>query len=263
MDQGQVIVDPQVEMVALLDIDDTVYGVRADRSDDRTVELAKSIKSEGLVNPLSCVRRDGRSIVVAGHRRYVACEMAGLARVPVIHRELNEVEAQRLVFAENFFRENPTPMEEASAMYRAIDSGAASEEDLAEGFHRSVQWVRDRIKLLSFPEDCQDVLHDGTLAVSSVRHLAKIRDDEQRRHLLAHAVASGINERTARAWWQAWQASIPVEAVILEDGGPGRYVPLDRAAQCPCLVCDRLAEPGTMTNVMICRGCVDTIRARA
>ena len=249
------------QSVGLLEVDDTMYGVRVDRSDEKTVELAKSIKELGLIMAITCVVRDGRIVVVAGHRRYAACEMIGWTVVDVDIRDMSEREVKCVVFAENFHREDLSPMEEAAAMYEAIRDEVATVEEVAETFKRSGNWVKERIAMLDYPEDCRQLLHDGVLAVASIQHLAKVTDDAQRQHLLQHAVSGGINERTARAWLQAWQASVPVAEVVMVEGAPAEYIPLDRQAECPCLVCNKMDEPGRMTNVLICRGCVETIRA--
>lgn len=167
----------------LLHVDSlTVAGdnVRANVGD--VTQLASSIKAQGMVQPIVATMRndeDGaRFVVVAGHRRLAAAKKAGLEKVPVILRTMDEQQRVEAMLVENLEREDLTPLEEAAGYQRLLDEFGLSQRQLAERVSRSQGHVSKRLSLLSLPEAVRGQIDSGGIAVSDAVELTKLSGDE-------------------------------------------------------------------------------------
>jgi ParB family transcriptional regulator, chromosome partitioning protein len=133
--------------------------------------LAEDIKARGIIEPL--VITPGR-VVLCGHRRLAAAELAGLARVPVVIRELREGEfAEDYFLAENLQRANLSPLEEARAMQSLKERLTCGVMDLARRLNLTPVAVSVRLAILTLPERVQEMYHRCDLPINSATALAK------------------------------------------------------------------------------------------
>ena len=228
---------------------------------ERINDLAASITRVGLLNPIT-VSVDGDGyVIVAGCTRFRACEKAGLSEVPVVVVEADEADRGAMTFAENFFRQNLSPVEQAVAIGEAYQSGAMSIEQIGRAFGHSKDWVTRQIAITQWPDDCLMAIHNGELSVSSASNLAQINDDRYRAFLLSRAVADGASARATAAWLSAWRANRrPEEAVASEPAGPGQpMVPM--SPQSPCLMCSKVFPMDALSYVPFCAGCIGRVRS--
>jgi ParB family chromosome partitioning protein len=124
-------------------------------------ELAESIRTHGVLQPL-VVRPLGEGWeVVAGERRWRAAKLAGIGEVPVVVRELNDVQAAEVQILENLQREDIAPMEEAAGFKRLIDLGAYTPDTLAERLGKSRSHVYGRLRLLKVTPEVQEAGAQG------------------------------------------------------------------------------------------------------
>ncbi|WP_288270178.1 ParB/RepB/Spo0J family partition protein [uncultured Bifidobacterium sp.] len=155
-------------------------------------DLAASIREQGIKQPLTVTPTgnmdiDGRETyrIVIGHRRYTAAKKAGLTAVPVIIEDMTRRQEREVMLVENCQRSDLTPLEEADAYQGILDLGA-SVEDAARKTGRSMQFVRDRVKIASIPASVRT--HDEHFSQSSVSRLlaiAEFQGDQQAQNLLA------------------------------------------------------------------------------
>jgi len=236
------------------------HGVRFDGCDDELVSLSESIRRLGLLSPILVEERAEGLVVVAGHRRYAACRMAGIVEVPVCIRGKEEGSLREVVFAENFHRANPSPVEIAAAIRSAIEEGNETEESVAAGFRRSVSWVRKQCEIVSWPADILDAVHARVLGVGAAGWLAQITDETYRGYLLSQGVENGLTERMAAAWVQGWRSMAPVEEVLeMEEEGPGvSHAPV--IPQAPCCLCRTPHRPSEMAYVGLCGECIELMK---
>jgi len=250
----------EVVVVPLLSITAGPNAVRADEEDPELVELAESIRAEGLINAIGVEEVDGQYVVVHGHRRFAACRMAGVAKVPVRVFEGSRSDLGRVVFAENNFRKNPTAVEQAAAISDRYQSGDMTLEEIARVFRRSTDWVKEQIALLGWPDDVLAALHARRISRGAASALAQVTDEDYRVFLVATAAESGATARTCEAWLSAWRSNCPPsEAVTIEAAGAGT-VPLRPGPQAPCLMCGEVYAIDGLSSVLMCVGCVRTIR---
>jgi len=125
----------------------TELSVREEITSESIETLAGSIARVGLINAITVAEVDGVLTVVAGHRRLAACVFLGWPKIPCMVREASSAQIRETVFAENFYRQDISPVEQACAIKDAIESGASTVEQVAGGFHRSANWVRAQLAL--------------------------------------------------------------------------------------------------------------------
>jgi len=145
-------------------------------------ELAASIKAQGLIQPIS-VRpvAGGRYEIIAGERRWRACQIAGLADVPVLVRDIPDDAALAMSLIENIQRENLNPLEEAAGLQRLIDEFDMTHQQAADAVGRSRSAATNLLRLLQLAKPAQDMLMAGDIEMGHARALLPLPKGEQGR----------------------------------------------------------------------------------
>lgn len=141
--------------------------------------LADSIREHGILQPLLVRPMPlGGYQIVAGERRWRAARMLGMDEVPVIVRDMTELEAAQIALIENLQRENLNPLEEAMGFRKLQDDFNMKQEDIARTVGRSRSAVANAIRLLRLPEEVQELLIDGSISAGHGRALLGFMDEE-------------------------------------------------------------------------------------
>ena len=142
-------------------------------------ELADSIRSQGIVQPI-VVRPEGKHFeLVAGERRWRAAQLAGLQKVPAVIRELDSKSAAAIALIENIQREDLNPLEEAQAYLRLIEEFDLTHQQVADSVGRSRASVSNLLRLLDLAEPVKQQVNKGLLNMGHARALlALIRHDQ-------------------------------------------------------------------------------------
>ena len=137
-----------ITMVALADIQPSGFNPRKRFDETSLYELAESIKQQGVLQPITVRPVDGtdRYGIVFGERRYRASVIAGRDEIPAIVTELSDEEAEEMAITENLQRKDVTPVEEAAAYQRLIESGRHTVQTLAQLFGKNENYIRTRLK---------------------------------------------------------------------------------------------------------------------
>ena len=145
--------------------------------DTKLEQLAQSIKSNGIIQPI-LVRRQpsGGFEIVAGERRWRAAQRAGLLRVPVVVRDVPDEKRLELALIENIQREDLNPIEEARAYKRLADQFNLTQEAIARAVGRDRATVANYQRLLTLPADVQGDVASGGLTMGHARALAGLPD---------------------------------------------------------------------------------------
>ncbi len=140
--------------------------------------LADSIREHGVLQPL-LVRplAFGGYQIVAGERRWRAARMLGLDEVPVIIRDLTDLETAQIALIENLQRENLNPLEEAQGFKQLQDDFGMKQEEIAKTVGRSRSAVANALRLLRLPEEVQELLIDGSISAGHARALLGFSDE--------------------------------------------------------------------------------------
>ncbi|MDA8259594.1 MAG: ParB/RepB/Spo0J family partition protein [Betaproteobacteria bacterium] len=158
-------------------------------------ELAASIKAQGLIQPIS-VRPlgAGRHEIIAGERRWRAAQIAGLAEVPVLIRNIPDDAALAMSLIENIQREDLNPLEEAAGIQRLIDEFQMTHQQAADAVGRSRSAASNLLRLLQLAKPAQDMLMAGDIEMGHARALLPLSKSEQGR-VAALVVDKGFSVR--------------------------------------------------------------------
>jgi ParB family chromosome partitioning protein len=152
------------------------------RMDEQSLnELAQSIRSQGLMQPI-LVRNAGsqRYEIIAGERRWRAAQIAGLAEVPVVVRDVPDQAALAMALIENIQRENLNPLEEATGIQRLIDEFKLTHQEAADAVGRSRTGTTNLLRLLSLEPTVQQLLMEGRIDMGHARALLALEGTRQK-----------------------------------------------------------------------------------
>ena len=145
-------------------------------------ELAESIKSKGLVQPI-LVRpspsESGSYEIIAGERRWRAAQIAQLHEVPAVVRQLDDIEALEIAIIENVQRSDLSPIEEAAGYKRLIENHGHTQEALSEIVGKSRSHIANIIRLLGLPQSIQDMISEGKISSGHARAIMNSAFPEQ------------------------------------------------------------------------------------
>ena len=163
-------------------------------------ELAASIRSCGILQPLT-VRRAGEGYeLVAGERRLRAARIAGLREVPCLVAQVGEEDSALLALMENLQRRDLDCWEEAQAIARLISRYGLSQEEAARRLGRAQPTVANKLRLLRLPEDVRALLRENGLTERPARALLRLQDPEVQRRAAGDIVRRGMNVAQAEAY---------------------------------------------------------------
>ena len=161
----------------------------------KLAELASSIRSNGVVQPLLVRRKGLRFELVAGERRWRAAQLAGLNRVPVVIREVPDDKLLELALIENIQREDLNAIEEAQAYKKLIEMIGLTQESLAERVGRDRSYITNYLRLLRLPPDIQKLLEEAKLSTGHARTILSTDDVEIQRRLARKIIERGLSVR--------------------------------------------------------------------
>lgn len=192
------------------------YQPRRDFDQEALQELADSIKAQGVMQPI-VVRQIGnqRYEIVAGERRWRACQLAGLADIPALIRDISDEAAIAMALIENIQRENLNPIEEATALRRLQSEFSLSQQEVATAVGKSRSVVANLLRLLSLESEVLEHLQSGALDTGHAKVLLALEGIQQTK--AAKQVIDGrLSVRQTEALVKALlQAADPVaEAVV-------------------------------------------------
>lgn len=167
----------EVREIALAEISVSPFQPRKHFNEIKLQEFAADIKKRGIIHPV-IVRRVGDAYqLVVGERRVRAARIVGLATIPAFIKELSDYASAETAFAENFFQEDLSYIEEATILYELKELGR-SEEEIAEELSMSILFVRDRLALLRLPIRVQNMLEAETINLAQAKVIRDIEDEE-------------------------------------------------------------------------------------
>ena len=171
-----------------------VYQPRKYFNEESLEELAQSISSYGIVQPLS-VRKLGENKyeLVAGERRLRAAKKAGLTEVPVIIVDISDKESAAIALLENLQRENLNFLEEAEAYYNLIKDHSYTQEKLAETIGKKQSTIANKIRLLRLDKEIRSMLLENNLTERHARALLKLPTLEIQKKILKIVIKKSLN----------------------------------------------------------------------
>ena len=176
------------------------YQPRGDVEDPKLDELARSISTSGIIQPI-LVRQIGAGAyeIVAGERRWRAAQRAGLLRIPVVVREVPEDKLLELAVVENIQREDLTPIEEATAYKRLADDYHLTQDEMAAAVGKDRSSIANYVRLLNLPAEVLAGVAARSLSMGHARALLGLPDAAAQRRAAREVVARDLSVRETEA----------------------------------------------------------------
>jgi len=167
----------QSTMVAIADLSRNPYQPRQNFKEEKLKELANSIRKNGIIQPIAVRNsksKSGKYEIVAGERRWLAAQKAGLHEIPVTVLELSDVESLEVAIVENIQRDDLNPIEEARGYKRLNEEFKYDHESISKLMSKSRSHISNTMRLLTLPKDVVAMLEEGSLSSGQARPLIGI-----------------------------------------------------------------------------------------
>jgi ParB family transcriptional regulator, chromosome partitioning protein len=197
--------------------------------DVRLEELARSIKTNGVIQPIVVRKVDGGYRIIAGERRWRAAQRAGLTRVPVVVQDIPAGRDARLIeiaLIENLQREDLNPIDEAAAYEKLINDFNMTQEQIAAAVGKDRSSVANHLRLLKLPHEVRAEVAGGRLSMGHARALLAIADEEGQRHMAREVITRNLSVRETEAMVKRLGSAAPARRQVA--AGPDVHT---RAAQ--------------------------------
>jgi ParB family chromosome partitioning protein len=185
------------------------YQPRAHIDDARLEDLARSIRANGVIQPIVVRKLEGGSFsareryqIIAGERRWRAAQLAQLTKVPVVIKDVADSDRRRqleMALIENIQREDLNPMEAAAAYQRLSEEFQLTQDDIATEVGKDRATVANYLRLLKLPEEVRGNVASGALSMGHARAIVALSSDADQRRLARDVVSRGLSVRETEA----------------------------------------------------------------
>lgn len=184
-----------IKMVDINMIQANKYQPRKNFNEEKIIQLSKSIKEHGVIQPI-ILKKDGQIYnIIAGERRWRAAKLANLEKVPAIIMNLTEKDILEVSLIENIQRQDLNPIEEALAYRRLIDDFNLTQEQLSNRIGKSRTAVTNCLRLLNLDKKVQEYLNNGLISEGHGRALLGLQDKELQRKLAKMIIDKDLSVR--------------------------------------------------------------------
>lgn len=247
--------DNAVKKILIDLVDDPQVPMRTQVDDSALEDLAESIRTNGLIQPIILKEKNGRFEVVAGHRRLRAHRLLKLTHIEAIIKEYSDEQAESAKVHENLFREDVNPVDQAVFLARYIERTKSDLPAVARMLNRTPEWVEGRLQILKYPDYLVDEVYNGKISLGVASWLAQIPSEATRQEYTRFAALQGINIKTARRWFELAAAGTlpenPTQMVEVHDlQGGVTNVPMVK-----CVFCWALEEIGKLETDFVHAAC--------
>ena len=164
----------ELNKVSISDLNRNPFQPREIFNETKLEELAKSIKKNGVIQPIAVRPKKnelGKYEIIAGERRWLAAQKAGLHEIPVTVLDLSDVESLEVAIVENIQRDDFNPIEEARGYKRLFEEFKYDHESISKLMSKSRSHISNTLRLLSLPIDVINMMEEGTLTSGQARPL--------------------------------------------------------------------------------------------
>jgi ParB family chromosome partitioning protein len=201
---------PRVSLEVDIDqLEPNRYQPRAQLDEARLEDLARSIRANGVIQPIVVRRLESTSPIareryqiIAGERRWRAAQRAQLARVPIVVKDVADLDGKRqleMALIENVQREDLNPLEAASAYQRLVDEFRLTQDDIAAQVGKDRATVANYLRLLKLPDEVRGNVASGALSMGHARAIVALANDADQRRLARDVVSRGLSVRETEA----------------------------------------------------------------
>ncbi|MFC4984736.1 ParB/RepB/Spo0J family partition protein [Salinicoccus siamensis] len=195
----------KMEEIKISDIRRNPYQPRMEFDEEKLSELADSIRSHGVIQPIILRKSIKGYDIVAGERRYRASRMLGRETIPAIVKEMTDAEMMELAIIENLQRENLNPLEEAMSYRELMTALDITQNAVAERLGRSRPYIANMLRLLNLPHTVKMLINDEKLSGAHGRTLLALNDALQMEQAAHHAVKEKMSVRALESYVKSLQ----------------------------------------------------------
>lgn len=188
-----------IQMISMGLIDPSQNQPRKKFDLDALDQLASSIRSVGVIQPILLTPNGKRYTIVAGERRWRAARMAELTEIPAIVREVEDIQRMEMSLIENIQRTDLNPMEEAQAIHQLMEKCGTTQEQVAQRLGKSRSAVANLLRMLNLPKEVSDLVASGELSEGHARALLGADTPDDIISLSKQVVQRGLNVRQTEA----------------------------------------------------------------
>jgi ParB family transcriptional regulator, chromosome partitioning protein len=169
------------------------YQPRTVFHDEKIDELAQTINTHGIIQPIVVRESDGKYEIIAGERRWRAVTKLGWEKIPAVIKNLDDTKTASVALIENLQREGLTSIEEATAYAKLIELHGLTQESLAQRLGKGQSTVANKLRLLNLPEAVQEALLNRQITERHARALIVLKDAEKQEKVLARIIEEELN----------------------------------------------------------------------
>lgn len=218
---------PGISLALVDEIQVNPYQPRRDFDDQALEELAQSIRSNGIIQPI-VVRKGprGEYQLIAGERRLRASKLAGLKQVPIVIRKSTDREALELALIENIQRQNLNCIDEALAYFQLMQDFSLTQEELSQRVGKDRATVANFLRLLRLPEAIIDDLKKQVLSFGHGKALLALEENDQRLRARAIIIEKHLSVREAEALVHQLKSGMSAETASQAPAGAKALTPV-------------------------------------
>lgn len=187
--------DDRVLYVDINDIKPNSAQPRKHFDENKLNELAESIKSNGVIQPLIIRNAENGYELVAGERRWRASRIAGLKKVPCIIRNFDDKQNAIVAIIENMQRENLDPIEEAEGLKSMTEKYGFTQEQVSNSLGKSRTYITNSIRLLKLPKEIQEYISGGQMSAAHGRTIINVSDAAKQKEICEKVLKKGLSVR--------------------------------------------------------------------
>lgn len=182
----------EIKIVPIEKIVPNPYQPRLEFNQEALMDLAQSIRENGLIQPITLKEKEGHYEIVAGERRYRACQLIGMMEIPANIMNIDEAKMAELALVENIQREDLSAIEEAKAFLQIMKVSGCTQSELALKMGKSQSAIANKIRLLNLSENVQNAVSSKIITERHARSLLGMNDEKQQ-EMLDKIVTKGLN----------------------------------------------------------------------
>jgi len=175
------------------------FQPRTQMDDERIDDLARSIRANGIIQPILVRKVEQGYEIIAGERRWRAAQRAGLHRVPVVVRDIPEDRLLAVALIENIQREDLNPIEEAHAYRRLADEFHLTQEQIADAVGKDRSSIANIVRLLRLPQEVRGNVASNALSMGHARAILALADEAAQLRLARDVIARSLSVRETEA----------------------------------------------------------------
>ncbi|WP_144560375.1 nucleoid occlusion protein [Shouchella miscanthi] len=193
-DDGDLIENEEVKQIPVEDIVPNRFQPRTVFDEERITELAQTIRTHGIIQPIVVRIREEKYEIIAGERRFRAVSSLGWETIPAIIKEFNDSQTASIALIENLQREGLTAIEEATAYAKLIEIHQLTQESLAQRLGKGQSTIANKLRLLNLPKKVQDAILNRFISERHARALIGLKGNHEAQEvILEQIIAEQLN----------------------------------------------------------------------